>query len=68
MGTSRHRKNHKKKLQAYKNRMGQARNRMAKVYQEAMRQQLELMIAERKKQQESEEVTTENATTSFVEE
>jgi hypothetical protein len=63
MGTSRHRKNHKKKLQAYKNRMGQARNTMTKLYQEAMKKQLEAMLAERRGEENTEETQT-----NFVEE
>jgi len=62
MGTSRHRKNHKKKLQAYKNRMGQRVNTMNKLYQEAMKKQLELLIE--KENQAKESGLTEN----FVEE
>ena len=58
MGTSRHRKNHKQKLKAYKARMGQARNKMTKLYQEAMKKQLELMIQKEKEMKESGETPT----------
>jgi hypothetical protein len=66
MGTSRHRKNHKQKLKAYKSRMGQAKNKMTKLYQEAMKKQLEQMIAQRKAEENGE--TSENTQTNFVEE
>jgi DNA repair exonuclease SbcCD ATPase subunit len=65
MGTSRHRKNHKQKLKAYKSRMGQTKNKMTKLYQEAMKRQLEQMIAQRKAEENGE--TSENTQTNFVE-
>ena len=66
MGTSRHRKNHKQKLKAYKSRKGQTKNKMTKLYQEAMKKQLEQMIAQRKAEENGE--TSENTQTNFVEE
>ena len=66
MGTSRHRKNNKQKLKAYKSRMGQTKNKMTKLYQEAMKKQLEQMIAQRKAEENGE--TSENTQTNFVEE
>jgi cytochrome c553 len=66
MGTSRHRKNHKQKLQAYKARMGQAKNKIQKLYSEAMKKQIEEFIAKRKA--ESEQETTENNDLNIVQE
>lgn len=66
MGTSRHRKNHKQKLKAYKARMGQAKNKMTKLYQEAMKRQLDAMIAQRKAEENGE--TSQETQTNFVEE
>ena len=66
MGTSRHRKNHKQKLKAYKARMGQAKNKTTKLYQEAMKRSLDEYIAQRKAEENGE--TSENTQPNFVEE
>ena len=66
MGTSRHRKNHKQKVNAYKQRMGQAKNRIQKLYSEAMKKQIDEYIAQRKA--EAGEETTENNELNIVQE